>query len=83
MVWVFLLKQRGHDVIFSLARVGPYLTHVRHRREQSPANRAKLLLTRRRVPRNSDQARSMDGWHFSGDAVRFLQDPGEAGRIGT
>jgi PAS domain S-box-containing protein len=24
-------------------------------------------------PRTSDQARSTDGWHFSGDAVRFLQ----------
>jgi len=24
-----------------------YLTHLRHRREQSPANRAKLLLTKR------------------------------------
>ena len=25
----------------------PYLTHLRHRREQRPANRAKLLLTKR------------------------------------
>jgi hypothetical protein len=29
----FLLKQRGHDVIISLARVGLYLTDLRHRRE--------------------------------------------------
>ena len=38
-----------------------YLTHPRHRRAQSPANRAKLLLRRGRVPRISGPAKSTGG----------------------
>jgi hypothetical protein len=33
MVWVSFFKQRGHDVIFSLARVALYLTDLRCHRE--------------------------------------------------
>jgi len=32
-MWVSFYKQRGHDVIFSLASVGLYLTGLRRRRE--------------------------------------------------
>jgi hypothetical protein len=58
----------GYDARERSRWVHPHVTS-----RESAAIRARLQRTRRRVPRISDQARSTNGWHFSGDPLRFLR----------